>query len=350
DTDRLVIWLTDRNELCEQALNEFIAAWKYLGNTTITSYGYFGDSDISLGGVNSGFLVCGVQSLWALRNSRRELLYRLLAKEAYLVVFDEAHKAAADTYSQMIEFILSTSGDSKLLGLTATPGRKLSWLKVEDDENTQLANIFGGNKVTMSIPGYVSPIQYLFDNNYLATPEFKSLDYSDENILTSFDGKLLQKDAINALSENEKRNTAILNCIIEEVQQGNYIIVFASNVKHARNIEGLCLLYDIKAMSVDSSTKDRDTIIRLYRQKEIQVLINYDVLTAGFDAPHTNVAIIARPTNSLVAFSQMAGRAMRGGASGNKKCKIYTVKDDIPEFKSVAKAFEHWDEYWASEG
>ena len=78
-------------------------------------------------------------------------------------------------------------------------------------------------------------------------------------------------------------------------------------------------------------------------------MINYDVLTAGFDAPHTNVAIIARPTNSLVAYSQMAGRAMRGGETGNKECRIYTVNDDIPEFKSVIKAFLHWDKYWISE-
>ena len=76
-------------------------------------------------------------------------------------------------------------------------------------------------------------------------------------------------------------------------------------------------------------------------------LINFNILTAGFDAPKTNVAIIARPTNSLVQYSQMVGRAMRGKRSnGNDECRIYTVADDIDEFRNVAAAFAHWDQLW----
>ena len=53
--------------------------------------------------------------------------------------------------------------------------------------------------------------------------------------------------------------------------------------------------------------------------------------------------------NSLVQYLQMAGRAMRGAKSGgNKECYIYTVMDDIPEFQSVTKAFNYWNEMWAT--
>ena len=45
------------------------------------------------------------------------------------------------------------------------------------------------------------------------------------------------------------------------------------------------------------------------------VLFNYGVLTAGFDEPRTRCVIIGRPTTSLVLYSQMVGRAMRGAAS-----------------------------------
>ena len=73
-------------------------------------------------------------------------------------------------------------------------------------------------------------------------------------------------------------------------------------------------------------------------------LFNYAVLTAGFDAPRTRCAIIARPTKSLVLYSQMVGRAMRGTRSGgNKSCEIYTVVDTaLPGFGSVVEAFSHW--------
>jgi superfamily II DNA or RNA helicase len=73
-------------------------------------------------------------------------------------------------------------------------------------------------------------------------------------------------------------------------------------------------------------------------------------LTTGFDAPKTNVAIIARPTKSLVLYSQMVGRAMRGKKNGgNKECNIYTVIDNIPEFINVSHAFEYWDKSWVEE-
>ena len=72
----------------------------------------------------------------------------------------------------------------------------------------------------------------------------------------------------------------------------------------------------IKAFSLDSKYDDpisRRFKISEYSSGKVKVLINYNILTAGFDAPVTNVAIIARPTDSLVQYSQMAGRAMRGG-------------------------------------
>ena len=80
------------------------------------------------------------------------------------------------------------------------------------------------------------------------------------------------------------------------------------------------------------------------------MLFNYGVLTAGFDAPRTRCVIIARPTTSLVLYSQMAGRAMRGPkAGGNSKAEILTVADtNLPGFGSVADAFTNWEDLWST--
>ena len=44
----------------------------------------------------------------------------------------------------------------------------------------------------------------------------------------------------------------------------------------------------------------------------------------------------------------MAGRAMRGPASGgNEACMVYTVNDELEEFKNMFKAFSYWDSNWA---
>jgi len=65
-------------------------------------------------------------------------------------------------------------------------------------------------------------------------------------------------------------------------------------------------------------------------------------------APHTSAAVIAGPTKSLVRYSQMIGRAIRGKkASGNETAEIVTVVDyNLPGFSSVADAFNNWEDIW----
>ena len=79
------------------------------------------------------------------------------------------------------------------------------------------------------------------------------------------------------------------------------------------------------------------------------VLNNYGVLTTGFDAPKASAVVIARPTRSLVLYSQMIGRVIRGPkAGGTETCEIVTVVDPhLPGFGSVAEAFSNWEDAWS---
>ena len=72
------------------------------------------------------------------------------------------------------------------------------------------------------------------------------------------------------------------------------------------------------------------------------------MLTTGFDAPGTSCVLIARPTKSLVLFSQMVGRAIRGPkAGGNEEAEIVTVIDtNMPGFRSVAESYKNWEDVW----
>ena len=58
----------------------------------------------------------------------------------------------------------------------------------------------------------------------------------------------------------------------------------------------------------------------------LNILINYGVLTTGFDAPKANLAIIARPTQSVSLYSQMVGRVMRGKEAGGKKFFLKSIQ------------------------
>ncbi len=343
----LVVWLADTQELSSQAASEFMNAWNFLGNRTLKCYSYYSDTDISLGGIERGFLVAGLQKLNSARKSDRKLLFDLVARNASLVIFDEAHKAIASTYSEIsVQLSESVRGKSFLLGLTATPGR--SYMAGESPEDKRLSDFFNSKKISMSVPGYLSPVDYLISEKYLARPKFFEIDYAN-TIRFSFN-KDGSENILTSLSDVDSRNRKILGVIKKEVEENSNIIVFACSIQHARDLSSCLCFMGIKATSLDSKFDDdftRRSKIASYLRGDIQVLINFNILTAGFDAPITNVAIIARPTNSLVQYSQMVGRAMRGKRSkGNDECRIYTVADDIEEFRNVASAFAHWDQLW----
>jgi superfamily II DNA or RNA helicase len=105
-------------------------------------------------------------------------------------------------------------------------------------------------------------------------------------------------------------------------------------------------------MSVTGKTPgfERQSYITRYLGNSEQTifLCNFGVFTTGFDAPKTSAAVIARPTKSLVLFSQMAGRALRGTKQGgNAIAEIVSVVDtNLPGFGNIAEAFTNWEDVW----
>ncbi|MBB1390843.1 DEAD/DEAH box helicase [Shewanella sp. SG44-6] len=353
DSKNVVLWLADREELCSQAFNEFSKAWQSLGNRPTTLYGFYSTADESLGGIDSGFVVGGLHKFLSLRSSNArniKLLYSELCKKVTLVIFDEAHKAVAPMFKEVInDFILNPEFHADLIGLTATPGRSYSPDGLSD-EDALLSSFFNNVKVSMRVSGYLSPIDYLVEKGYLAKANFKPLTY-DSSAITAYELRDAGgAETMKTLADNVERNRQIVNTIIEECEKQSQIIVFACTVEHGVNLSMALNYQGINAASIDSkndSASSRRAKIEQYKNSEIQVLVNFNVLTAGFDAPKTNVTIIAKPMNSLVQYLQMAGRAMRGIKSGgNNECNIYTVMDNIPEFQSISIAFGYWNDMW----
>ncbi|GFO75063.1 hypothetical protein BPLS_P2064 [Bathymodiolus platifrons methanotrophic gill symbiont] len=354
-SSNVVLWFADREELCQQAFDEFKIAWKALGNRETSLYGFYSNSNESLSGIDSGFVIGGLHKFLSLKksNSRQlQLLYQELRESVTLVIFDEAHKAVAPKFRAVVnDFIDGDGFKADLIGLTATPGRSYSsdGLSAEDK---LLAEFFYHNKVSMRVSDYLSPIDYLVERGYLAKANFKSLNYNYSGIAAHELKDAGGLETMKALASNVERNKQILSTVIREcIQKNSQVILFACTVEHAVNL-AIALAYNgILVASIDSkndSSESRRVKIQQYKEEKLQVLVNFNVLTAGFDAPKTNVSVIAKPTNSLVQYLQMAGRAMRGYKSGgNKECRIYTVMDDIPEFQSINLAFEYWNDMWA---
>ncbi|TVQ44377.1 MAG: DEAD/DEAH box helicase [Gloeocapsa sp. DLM2.Bin57] len=349
----LVIWLAYSEELCEQAVTEFQKAWSFLGNRTISTYRFWSSYNLDLEQAQDGLIVAGLTKVYnALKKSINFI--NQLGRSCSLVVIDEAHQALAQTYKLVLDALVIPYENTGLLGLTATPGR--SWVDI--DQDAELAKFFAKQKVTLEIEGYPNPIDYLVDQQYLAKVNYRpllsttgiKLSPRDLNkIKTALD---IPPSILNSLAEDEQRNLSIIQTVEKLAQYHQRIIVFTISVEHAHLISSILRWrgFDANCLTANTPKPEREQLINSFKDetKQPKILCNYGVLTTGFDAPKTSAAIIARPTKSLVLYSQMVGRAIRGvKAGGNATAEIVTVIDpQLPGFSSVAEAFHNWEDVW----
>ena len=348
--DALVIWLAHNEELCEQAMEEFQQMWKSAGDRKITTYRFFGRNKMDPLKVKSGFMSAGLLKMLGSASKNTTFLSEI-AQKTNLVVIDEAHQAPAEKFSIIIEE-LAENENTKLLGLSATPGRKSD---AQDDANKRLARFFAGHKVMLDT-GKENPIRFLIKKGYLANPKFNKIKHVGEH-LSKDDLAKIERDAdvpksiLEKISTYTVRNLAIVGEIMRLHKMHKKIIVFASHVEHAKTIS---LILSAKKMNSDFVTSKTPSGIRsemLHRFKntdEQMILCNYGILTTGFDAPKTSAIVIARPTKSYVLYAQMVGRGIRGPkAGGNETCEISTVIDNgIEEFINITEVFTQWETVW----
>ncbi|AFY33519.1 DEAD/DEAH box helicase [Calothrix sp. PCC 7507] len=349
----LVIWLAYSEELCEQAVTEFQKAWDSLGDRSANTYRFWGNHELDLAQAPDGLVVAGLAKVYSAAKKSIRFINQLGVR-CSLVIIDEAHQAVAETYKLVLDSLVVPYEKTALLGLTATPGR--TWADINTD--AQLAKFFAQQKVTIKIPGYDNPIDYLVDQQYLAQVNYRSLFYEMGIELTPQDLKRINTDLdipqyiLNRLAADEQRNLRIILELEALAQHHQRIIVFNPSVEHARLIASILRLRGLNADAVTGETpkSERERLIQSFKneQQQTKILCNYGVLTTGFDAPKTSAAVIARPTKSLVLYSQMVGRAIRGiKAGGNATAEIVTVVDSqLPGFGSVASAFHNWEDVW----
>ena len=346
--DSLVIWLASTEELCEQAADELAKGWTYLGLRDATIHRYWGNQSLDLRRLPSGFLVTGLAKLRAAAFQDNTLLAHL-AHCAAAVIFDEAHQAIAATYSFITEQLCSVR--PPLLGLTATPGRTANLT----DADYRLASMFAHNKVSIDPRGHDSPVTYLIQNRYLADARFVPISFESDAAITEPQPDMdYSTDDLDDLGRNRERTRRIAELAENAARRHPRTIVFCPSVESAMECNKLLQAKGTATHVVTANTpgEDRRAIIDTFKStsREHMIIFNYGVLTAGFDAPRTRCVIIARPTTSLVLYSQMAGRAMRGPrAGGNPRAEILTVVDtNLPGFGSVTEAFTNWEELWTT--
>ena len=254
---------------------------------------------------NTSSLLSSVKAMsiqWLMRH------YDEIEEEPGMIVIDEAHHALAKTYKKMWERFPK----AKFLGLTATPCRL---------NGKGFTDLFDILVQSWSVPEFIS-------KGRLATYDFVSIksDGVTQRLIDSLqkrgaDGDYQNKEMDQLL--NKKPSIERLYRSLEEFGKDRKGIVYAINISHAQKITKLYQEHGVKAIAIDSKTPatERQQDIEAFKKGDIQVLVNVDIFSEGFDCPDVEFVQLARPTLSLAKYLQMVGRGLRV-AKGKKNCVI----------------------------
>ncbi len=215
-----------------------------------------------------------------------------------LVVIDEAHHAAADSYRRIIDRARKRNPDVRAFGVTATPNR---------GDRKGLRPVFS-NVADQIMMGE------LIGSGHLVRPHTFVVDVGAREALrkvrrTAADFDMAEVAAI--------MNTApITEAVIKhwrEKASDRQTAIFCSTVDHARNVRDAFVAAGIDAGMIwgEMPESERRDVLAAYRRADIQVVVNVAVLTEGWDHPPTSCVVLLRPSSYKSTMIQMVGRGLR---------------------------------------
>ena len=361
-----ILWVADRDELCEQAVEAWRQVWASEGTqqARLRISRMWAGQPRPLPTGEMHVIVATIQTLSA-KIARQPESYEFLA-DFKLLVFDEAHRSVAPTFtSVMAELGLTRwrrAGEPTLIGLTATPYRGH-----DVRETARLVSRYSNNRLDAGAFDSDDPqdvIQELQNMRVLAKADHATIDggrfsltiaelaQAERNpwLPQSAEARIARDPSRTQRIVDEYR-TRILNVSPERPWP---TLIFATSVEHSKVIAALLSSIEVngrkiraRAVSAYTDRAVRRRIIEEFRSGEVNALVNYGIFREGFDAPKTRAIIVARPVYSPNLYFQMIGRGLRGKKNGgNDRCLILNVRDNIDNY-GADLAFSDLDWLWA---
>lgn len=225
-----------------------------------------------------------------------------------LIIIDEAHHALAKTYRILWE----KWPEARFLGLTATPCRM---------NRNGFTDLFDTLISSWSVAEFIR-------KGVLSVFDYVSIRPSslEQQLINSLqkrgaDGDFQVKEMDEVL--NKQPSIERLYRSVQQFAQGKKGIVYAISIDHARRIAAYYNQQGIRTTAIDSRTpkEERRRMVEAFQTGEIQVLVNVDVFSEGFDCPDVEFVQMARPTLSLSKYLQQVGRGLRR-SEGKESCML----------------------------
>jgi superfamily II DNA or RNA helicase len=296
--DRTLV-MVHRDELVQQTLKTFGWVWPGASQGVIQG---------ELDQWNRNVVVASVQSLHSRRLPRYDpSLYDL-------VIVDEAHHAAANSWGNVLDHF-----DAKfVLGVTATPERF---------DGRGLDHIFGDE------PLYVYPLRQAIEDERLV----RIIQYGIKTYVNLDKVKVQRGDfqtgELSAAVNTPERNKIIVDAYLEKAR-GRRAAAFCVDLQHVYDLAETFDGAGVSVSFVDGNMPKDERRARLaaFRAGRFDVMVNCEVLTEGFDDPGLSCILGCRPTKSRGLLTQMIGRGLRLH-EGKSNCMILDFSDNCHRHK-----------------
>lgn len=240
------------------------------------------------------------------------------------IIIDEAHNDT-NTMHDIIDAVkrykikgAEVNDKVRIIGMTATPYRMgTGYIYAIDATNDE--PIYYDE--SQAIEPYYSRLVYRVTAGELVGRSYLSKVRIGETASESYDTSTLETDSFGRFSskstaatfEGKNKTQRIIQKVVATTEATNRmgVMIFGATIHHAEEI--LSYLPQGQADIVTGKTKksEREAIIKRFKDRQTKYLVNVDVLTTGFDAPHVDLVAILRATESPGLLQQIVGRGLR---------------------------------------
>ena len=250
------------------------------------------------------------------------------------IIIDEAHHSIANSYRKLWKMFPS----AKVLGVTATPWRM---------NNRGFSEMY--DRLILS-----KPIKEFIGEGWLAPYDYYSI--KETSILNTEINNINQFDiegdyktaALETVVDTSRIRAQLLDSYLKYAK-GKKGIIYSISRKHSDHICNEFKQAGINIVRIDSLTPrdERRLYVKRFRSGLIDIIVNVDIFSEGFDCPDIEFIQLARPTKSLVKYIQQVGRGLRP-TTNKSRCLILDNVGLHLAF-GLPDADQDWEKYFEGE-
>ena len=284
--DQRILQVTHVKELIEQNYKRMLSIWP-AAPAGIYSAG------VGRKQTHFPITVCGIQSVY----KKAQLFGKV-----DLIIIDECHLVSPSSetmYQKFINALLEINPDMRVCGLTATPYRTKEGLLTDGNLFTDICYELPMRRLIKE--GYLSPLVSKGSVVQADLSGIKTIagDYSKKDMAFRFDQEALTKAAVKEMLSygHDRKKWLIFACSVDH----------AAHVCQALNDAGVPSGFVYGGLN----KQERESELARHASGEYRAMVNYGVLTTGYDSPQIDMIALLRGTKSTGLYVQMLGRGMR---------------------------------------